>query len=416
MTQLLCFISAVCVLLPSIAHAQINRAKIITEDFSTIQGEITSLNQNGLAIIDQQGVPSRLSWDSVWGMSVMMPTNPKHLYNKILDENTLVFVDTIDGQRIFITLLDSEDPDFILGSMGPTRVKINLEHIRSVWRVKQKENRDPLARTNIQADTDRIKLANGDDLTGFILSIGSTISIETDAGIVTVPLYQTQSIQLANPATPRAFPGLYIHTDLGLTYHTNRFELEPMTGELSATLVPGIIKYEPNSEPLIDNTDYNWPGFDLKLAAVEIRHPDRWISDPLKDGTITYEPTGDRAWTPEPSTYNLTMRTVDAGSIRFHAPTRLETTIDLHAVRLRCEVRPTRLPWTNHIASIEAIDGNGHPAMIWSQQLTGRNEPVVVDVQIPDGTHKLAFIIDPGTNGPIQDSGHFAMIRLIVND
>ena len=416
MTRFFRIIPASCVLLASVATAQINHARVITTDFKTIQGEIITLNQDGLTLINNQGITARVNWDSAWGMTVMMNTDTKRLIRKVQDENALVFVDTVDGQRIFMTLIDSDDPDFILGSMGTTRVKINLEHIQSVWRVKQRENRDPLATATTASDSDRIKLTNGDDLTGFVLNIGSTTTIETDAGIVSVPLYQTQSIQLTNPATPRDFPGLYIHTDLGLTYHTSQFTLEPKTGKLSMTLVPGIIEYEPRSEPVLDNSDYYWPNFDLKLAAVEIRHKDRWISDPLKDGAITYKPTGGRAWTPKPSTYNLTINTLDAGSIRFHAPTRLETEIDPRSIRLRCEVRPVHLPWTNYIATIEAIDVNEKHSVIWTQHLTGSSDKALVDVAIPANTHKLAFIIDPGINGPIQDAGHFAMIRLLVKD
>ncbi len=414
MTRYLRTIPILCTLVPSLAYAQMNRAKVVTDEFSTIQGEIITLDQDGLQLLNQQGISTQMQWDTVFGMSVMAPTNIKHLTDQVLEENTLVFVDTTDGQRVFMTLLDSDNPDFILGSMGPTRLRINLEHVRSVWRIKQSESRTPLTRTETDPDTDRIRLTNGDDLTGFILSIGSTTSIETDAGIVEVPLSRTRSIQLANPSTPREYLGQYIHTDLGLVYRSDRFTLDPKTGELSMALTPGVIAYEPNREPVLDNTDYNWPGFDLKLAAVEIRHDDRWVSNPLEGGEITYEPTGERSWTPEPSTYNLTINTLDAGSIRFDAPTRLSTDIHPGAVRLRCKVRPAQLPWTNCIASIQAIDSDQRRTTIWTQHITGRDDPIAVDVPIPSGSQQLSFVIDPGDNGPIQDGAHFAMIRVLV--
>jgi hypothetical protein len=416
MNRFLCSISAAILLAPSAALAQINRAKLITTDFTTVEGEITTLNQDGLELIDEQGIPIRVDWDSAWGMSVMMHTESKRLEGKIQDDNMLVFVDTVDGQRVFMTLLDSEDPDFILGSMGPTRVRINLEHVQRIWRIKQQENRDPLEQSSTQPESDRITLVNGDDLTGFVLSIGSTVSIETDTGVVTLPLYQAGSIQIANPPAQRGTPGLYVHTFYGLTFHASRFSMDPQTGKLNMTLMPGIIEYEPESEPVLGDSETNWPGFDLKLAAVEVRHKDKWVSDPLRIGATSYSPTGDRAWTPEPSTYNLTLNTVDAGSIRIHAPSRLETEIDPRSVRLHCEVRPAQLPWTDFAASIDAIDETGHSTTIWSQQLTGRDAPAVVDVPIPANTYKLGFVINPSANGPIQDAGHFAMIRLLVID
>ena len=107
-----------------------------------------------------------------------------------------------DGQRLLGEPLEATDPDtlsFDSARLGP--VAVSLERLSALTRT------DATGLSPAAADTDVVRLANGDDLRGFVLTVGPEIEIEGGDGATTsLPIDRVRSVRLANPAEPSERP------------------------------------------------------------------------------------------------------------------------------------------------------------------------------------------------------------------
>lgn len=388
------------------------RIRIVNTNLETIDAELISADQRSLQFRSHDDQETQLDWGSIVAMSVQAPTDSQSLYRKITPQNHLAFVETTDGQRLFVTLLDSDDPDFLVGSMGNTRLRINLEHVRSVERYQQSINTDPLGRTPLDAD-DSITLSNGDTLTGYIASIGSSVTIETATNDLIVPLAQIHALRLANPPYNGGGPLMLVCSN-GVRFFPDEFTVDPETSKVHARAIGGVVRFD-EPGPTLGHDEDNWPGFDLRLAGViHKRNPTR-VFDPFLRGSISIEPTGDRDWTLKPTIRNYRFTHVDAGFLGFNAPAAVRVSLDHppHTeLLLRCQLDTIDRPWNDHDASINAVLSDGTIESLWSARRKAGDQRIVITAEIPQDAVALQFRIDPGAYGPIQDIAEFSMIRV----
>ncbi len=87
-----------------------------------------------------------------------------------------------------------------------------------------------------KTDHDELVLANGDVLTGFLLTLGPRFSIETDAGVVEIDAERVAATVLANPEQPRL--GLVVWLDDGTVTAASHLD-EQQDGQISVTRTTG---------------------------------------------------------------------------------------------------------------------------------------------------------------------------------
>ncbi|MEZ6235204.1 MAG: hypothetical protein R3B68_13530 [Phycisphaerales bacterium] len=109
-------------------------------------------------------------------------------------------VTLVDGQRYTgraLATIDADEPPLVWHAPFGT-IRLALEHVVSVVRTGAE------APPASGEGEDRVGLANGDTLSGFLLEIGERVAIETTAGEVDVPLDAVAWAWIANqPVEPR---------------------------------------------------------------------------------------------------------------------------------------------------------------------------------------------------------------------
>ncbi|MCA9288053.1 MAG: hypothetical protein KDA05_05680 [Phycisphaerales bacterium] len=104
-------------------------------------------------------------------------------------------VTLVDGQRYTGRALatpDADEPPLLWHAPFGT-IRLALEHVASVARLGAE------APSASGEGEDRVRLSNGDTLTGFLLEIGERVAIETAAGEVDVPFAAVSWARIANP-------------------------------------------------------------------------------------------------------------------------------------------------------------------------------------------------------------------------
>ncbi|MFK7884592.1 MAG: hypothetical protein AB8F26_10470 [Phycisphaerales bacterium] len=397
---------AACLGLVSQAVATTDTAVFFINDLTIERGVILSMSPENLILSDDstgQRIVPFADLVSIGIENESLNTLPNFSEQ---DSNEQVFVDLIDGQRLVIEIADSRDSAALYGAVsgfGPA--SIPLERILRITRPG--DQAEPSL-----TETDRIILTNGDELTGFIATLGKTIKIESDSGaITTVELTRAQSVHLANPA--ETVQGLFLTDTTGTRLLARTFRVDGDRA-FRATIDAATLGVDSNGE---DEVVYTRNGVKFVSAARVVSQSSIIPLANIQPSDV--QPTGDRRWTPSPERTSSTTPPIFIPDIRLPAPATVRFPIPRNADRFACEVAHTGGAWTDCVAIVLAESRDGSLTTLGRVRLSANDstpwqQAGEINVALPNGTVSIILEVDPGAFGAIQDSVLFGKPRLRV--
>jgi hypothetical protein len=308
-----------------------------------------------------------------------------------------VFIGLTDGQRIRAAVKHTDDPETLLVERADgIQARIPIDRISFIA-----SSLDPSDGPKSNNEDDALELTNGDTLTGFILEIGPSFTIETSTGILTIPIDRISRATIQNPLVHT--PGTYIHTTQGERLRVDSFASDD---KHTLTLSPSDLMYtqQPTPEIVVDHG----------LLAVEHKREDAYISNPTLAGPSSVSPTGDRAWTLPPITEIGSWIGDQRTTIEIPAPTAVRWTIPDGAVRFSAAINADYRPWTDLQAQLLAITADGNKHTLWSMRMKPETPMIDILVDLPGDTTAIELRTDPGEFGPIQDRVWFRTPLLLI--
>ncbi|MCA9280157.1 MAG: hypothetical protein H6815_00750 [Phycisphaeraceae bacterium] len=266
----------------------------------------------------------------------------------------------------------------VLGELG-----IDLDHVREVVLQTSKKASMP------EHDADLVELDNGDWLSGFLLGIGEQVSIETDSGVVSVPISGVARVELADvsgtePAGNEDFASVRLTDGTQIACEMQRLDMDGarvvplVTGQSTLLTLPTIeqIVWVRGSLEALDETSV------LDVQPIDGRE---WTRDPHIEPTRRFE------------------------SFAMDLPGPMRVDVDVHTVSQTGAllVGTVVLPeecrtWGNCTLDVRAKQ-NGAWGSIWSGTFTGDAPVAAMRANIPSGVSELRFELGSGAYGMIQD-------------
>lgn len=259
-----------------------------------------------------------------------------------------------------------------------------------------------LAATTAQAPTtDRVYLANGDVLDGFVETIGAEVIIAPSSGAKEpaesrrLPLARCRSIHLANPRAPLAGPVVWLSGDRGEVQVVRATEwsikspgegsiTSESTGTTSSASIPAamVIACVPDASRILPLSDLPAPTFQVDASRPWSLPPqvDRGLRSPLGLGDVLIPGPMTVDWQIPPGVGALT------GAV---------------------ELAPEARIWGDCAVSIEFVS-QGAPSVLWSGRLSGDHPRQEVsakwDASLSQASPSLLRVrVLPGQGGQIHD-------------
>lgn len=309
----------------------------------------------------------------------------------------------VDAQRFPGVLLEAGDEDEppVPWDAGFARLEFSLEHVRSLVRAGYELPFD--LRTASTPTTDSIGLANADRLRGFVLALGQTSAIETDAGVVDIEADRLAWARLANPDVPPP-PTLLWLTDGAIA----GVELLPQTQSdaLEARLVP-----PGGGEPSL--SDAQAPRLSILMARLRAASFDAAALVPL--GTLPVAGVASsRPWTPSPEIGDASAAPLGAPDITLPAPMSVTWVIPPDAARLAFEaLMPERSRLWGDAELVVVLEQDTREQVLTRVSISGASPLATINVVLPSPAERrrerrLRIELREGPSGPAQD---MAIIR-----
>lgn len=254
---------------------------------------------------------------------------------------------------------------------------------------------------------DRIVLANGDVLTGFVESIGASVRLEREGKPTDVPLDRVQSISLAS--TPAPASGVRAWMADGTITRIADVQITT-TGRALFTAPKDLARADAGSAGATgEPTSVEAAGIRALLFRAEAIAPLAGLtltSAPLADAASSPTPgeASGRRWVPAARVLDATDAALGAADIELPGPMTLEVPLPANARRAAfiAELPESCFAWGDCTLTVEGISPSGDVSLLAQSRMNARSP--VADVNIPTGpATQLRFRLDPGPSGPIQD-------------
>lgn len=376
--------------------------RVLTDDLRLERAGLVEMDE-AAAVLRRDGRPQRVALGPVVSISAGAPRTLPAFAG--VSDASRVFVELTDGQRLVVDIDRSEDPEAIVGRViGLGRGRIPLERVARIARPGAAWHAEP-------PRADVVRLANGDVLTGFVDSIGESVSVETDAGgAAVVPLAGVAEIRLANPPEPAR--GLLVTDDQGVALIARTLTVDA-DARLSLTTDPGVLGVDSRGEDTVAYERLN-----ARLIGL------RTVGDAavLALGAIAPDavrPTGGRRWTPAPERRTDDDPMTALPDVRMPAPATATYPLPAGARfdRFACAVSPARPgPWTDCTARVFALSADGTRTLIGEQRVTAATADAPIAGPVPPDTRAIVLEVDPGASGAVQDAVTFLAPRVRAGD
>ncbi len=239
---------------------------------------------------------------------------------------------------------------------------------------------------------DVVWFANGDRTSGFVASVGETISLEHEGKTNTFPAERVAGIGFTNART--ASKGIWFWLYDGTVGATSSLTATRDTAKVTAS-IPSLS--EPPSATL-DPDEIRAIAFDRgRLATL--------AGLPLRGSGAA----ANRRWTPVPIIADPKNAPLGAADIELPGPMSAEWELPAGAQRLSalCELPPTCHAWGDCELFVELVLPGGQSRALWQHRLNGADPEASFNITLEgvasDKPTLVRLRIDPGENGPIQD-------------
>ncbi len=384
---------------------------ICMRDLTLVETIVERADETGLVTVNEFGIRGLVALSDIY---FALPTHPPAAPDASEapgvpreQRSPVRMISLTDGQVIRGSITDSPSPDtlalsVVAGTSMHGDARISLERVLSVG----DEPYTGLMRGRDGADEDTITTRNGDELSGFIESIGTT-TIITSAGVrIPIETARIGHMLIANP--PERVPGVYVRTTDGLVVRTESFDFDFQQ--------PIMVTVGAESLGMGDDARTTWI-FDPGAArGIEVVDPGSRVAALCEIAPESIEPMGERDWTPAPSVMLGADQHAVLGSIDLHAPLRAVYPVPEHASRFACELVAPINTWTDCVARVTAVGYDGTRTELLAQRLSAEQDRASVNTVLGEGTARIEFEIDPGAYGPIQDRVIVRRPRVVVRD
>jgi hypothetical protein len=341
------------------------------------------------------------------------PSLPTSVRRALADQ-IAVAVTLIDGQRFKGGITSTSPSDQPSGSEASPealtlettlfgRLSIPFEEIAQISIEQQGRDEQAPAPSTSEAESDSITLANGDTITGFIESIGATVSISTGSvsttsqsggSVESFPLTRCAAIRFANPAKPLAGTVAWIGSAGNplQVVRADEFTFRP-PGEV--TLRPSIAgPSAPTATFALD-----------QLAAAS---PSAASIIPLASLPIARsEASSSRPWSQGPIQRGRIASPLGLGRIELPGAMSVDWLIPSAATSLigRIALSSDAVIWGDCIVHVELVDTAGKPTSLWSGRLYSQTPSHAFQhgfSAVPAGSF-LRVRLESGEGGDVQD-------------
>jgi hypothetical protein len=404
------------------AQAQAESVVLLNTDLTMQRAELVGIADDVVTIIDTDQRTARVPIERIAIVSAeiislgtlpaqpMIDRGPDNLdpeapgvtRESIENEQSPVFVDLIDGQRLRVTVASSDDPEVLVGiadGFGP--VRIPLERILRVARPGAPEQPTP-------ALSDRVVLGNGDTLAGFVAAIGSSVRIESEVGVTEIPIGRVAEIHLANPPEPT--PGVLVRDTTGTVLLAQSFSVDA-DRRLRITTESAPLGIDSDGQPLASDQRST-----LRFAGMRVVRPDQHVRSLAAVPPARVTPTGGRRWTPDPEHARATAAPAELGDVFLPAPASVRYEIPRGASRFATEITHRGGAWTACTVLVQAEQRDASLTLLGSFEIDAFIRTESIDSRLPDDTVAIILTVEPGLYGAVQDAIVFGKPRLLIRD
>ncbi len=269
------------------------------------------------------------------------------------------------------------------------------------------------------AKNDRVLMVNGDVVTGFVESVGATVTISVGGKALGAPLEQIAKITLQNPSrTPDPLPRLWLGD--GTVVSVARFGQVGVDGRVPVEIAcPSLggpskktaapSKDRPSEAVAVPSIGAS--SIDLGAIAAMVADASRLV--PLAQLTIaSQKAVGDRRrYEPVEMLWNdvpvdaVSHPVLDAPDVFLPGPMAVEWPLPGGAARLAgwAELPHDSLVWGDCVFSIGFVGPGEQYHELFSQRVNGQRPVAEFNVALAGAAGRLRITVDPGEHGPIQD-------------
>ncbi|MCA9293582.1 MAG: NPCBM/NEW2 domain-containing protein [Phycisphaerales bacterium] len=295
------------------------------------------------------------------------------------------FIETATGERLPGQLAATGGGADVLSWEHPSFGRIDLA-LDQVMRVVMPGMRAAasMALTG-EPEHDELVLANGDVLTGFLVTLGPRTSIETDAGVVEIDAERVAATVLSNPVQPRL--GLVVWLDDGTVTSASQIDAV-RDGDVRITREGGVsAEYRPLS---------------LRAIAFEAsRLVPLSTLEPVEQVTLGERPTTTPVRIrPHPDDFLLgDVALLGAEDVELPSPMRVVYALPADAKRFAgtAALDPNSAPWGD-CEFVVAVDGQE----LLRRRLHEADAFASFNIDVAGG-RRLEVRVEPGAFGPIRD-------------
>ena len=373
-----------------------DRRVLIDRDLKAREITLLSITEESIAYIDDQG---RTRQASIGGLVAILPLDrswdappaiePAETTDEPNDNGATTpgVLELADGQRIPGEYAPTGGDEDAIIWMHPVfgRVSINLDRVARA--VLRKSGDAPIPPPNPQerttTDKDELILANGDHLTGFVVSMGDPIEIEVAGDTITIAAERVAQVRLANP--PRPMKGLVVWLDDGSVVVVaaidgrdgESVELALPTGQTGVFPVDSLDAVAFRAGRLQGLASIA-PDFQLPLGERLRGEPARILNDPV------YQSSGQ----------------LRAPDIEIPGPMRIQWTLPPGVRRFAtiAEMPFEAIPWGDCVLSVE-VDSVEQAR----QRINADTPRFEITIPIEPDARTLTISVEPGAWGPIND-------------
>jgi hypothetical protein len=376
---------------------QLNTTPIRIDESSTAQGVIGT---------DRNGMPIRFTPAQIRGLWI----DQDMAFRDGIDADDYehaMHVELTDGQRVIMLIEPSSDEELVQGKRLESHqlVSIPLERIRSIRRVSEtRDFQSPVTLFDASIEDDAIRLSNEDTVLGFIISIGQNVLIETTSNGQTLtrnyPVDQIRAMMLQNPEEPGA--GLYILTTLRERLRVSDYQWDEARG-IVASLDDTI------------HTNSQSQSFNAELLGMELVTDSSILIDLQSYSPAIIQPSGDRAWAPDPKLSVSRWVGGNRTRARIESPISMTWNLPVGSSRMTMSVNAWNQQWTNNQVIISTTTTDGVTQTLWSKHYDATPTPdETLNLELPENAATLRFEIDPAENGPIQDKFFLQLPMVLI--
>jgi len=347
--------------------------------FRDEHGLIRSRPRNELIAI----IPEDLTWD-VSGDSVL---------------------ELVGGERFTGSLVIEKDPgEMILWkSQLFGHIKTSLEFVRRIV-LRPDDDRDPPE----DLAGDALVLTNGDVLSGFLISLGQTASIESDTGVIDLPVSRVAS---AHIAAGLKSPG----ADRGVRVWLNDGTIAAIQ---SIRRAPGSTGYELGMQSPSEADEIDGTRTPARIAAEEIRAVVFETSALRSLAAIpphSQHALAGRRWSEAVVVEPLERSILKLAAIEIPGPMRVTWLLPEGALRLGLEAElPEESRLWGHCSLVVSAAVKGRESELARRTLSQDTPTTDLSIEVPNGAESLSIAVEPGRYGPIQDRVVLKRAMLLV--